>query len=178
MQRSPLSAIFAALLLAPLLLSSSLGCGPSSTHTGGGTTAAEVRTLDEGRALELITQVLAEEAVARGPAWSVEIAPETALDVDVRLASSSFGIEWVSPQDRADLGDALPQPAPDGQLRIVPGTGEAAGAQVLLLEHSVYEFVNEREHVQSGAPGARETEVRLHRDVRDFLQYVRGQGGL
>ena len=164
-------------LLSVLLLALP-ACGPSASGASGPTTAAEVRTLDEGRALELIAQVLAEEAVERGPAWSVQVAPETALDVDVRLAASSFGIEWVSAQDRADLGDALPQPAPDGQLRIVPGTGGDAGAQVLLLEHSVYEFVNEREHVQSGAPGARETEVRLHRDVRDFLQYVRGQGGL
>ena len=123
-------------------------------------------------------EVLDERNVPQGPAWSVEIAPETSLDVDVRLDSSSYGIEWVSAQDRADLGDLLPEPASDGQLRIVAGMGEDASAQILILDHTAYRFTLEREQVQRGAPGARETEERLRRDVVDFLQYVRGQGGL
>jgi hypothetical protein len=155
-----------------------LACGPTAPRGGGGPAEApELRTLSENRALALIAEVLAEEGVARGAAWPVQIGPETELDVDVRLSSSRFGIEWISPQDRADLGEAVPEPAPGGQLRIVPGTGEDAGAQILVLDHSAYEFANEREHVQRGVPGARETEGRLRRDVRDFLEYVRGQGG-
>lgn len=155
-----------------------VGCGPTSTRNAGPSTPAELRTLDEDRALVLIAEVLADEGVARGPLWTVPLAQGLELSVDVRLAQSSFGIEWVSPQDRADLGDAVPRPATDGQLRIAPGDGDASDAQILILDHSTYEFANEREHVQRGVPGAREAEVRLHRDVRDFLQYVRGQGGI
>jgi hypothetical protein len=32
--------------------------------------------------------------------------------------------------------------------------------------------------VRHGAAGPREAESRLRRDVRDYLEYVRGQGGL
>lgn len=162
-----------------LLIVSSLmviaGCGGS--RSTGAAEPPELLTLSEARAIEIITEVLAEEGVPRGPSWSVQIAPATTLDVDVRLDQSSFGVEWISPQDRADLGDALPRPAPGGQLRIIPGMGADASAQVLALEHSSYEYANEREAVQRGVPGASEAEGRLRRDVRDFLEYVRGQGG-
>jgi hypothetical protein len=135
-------------------------------------------TLTEGRAMEVIAEILAGESIARGASWSVSIAPDTELDVDVRLASSSFGIEWMSPQDRVDLGEAVPGPAAREQLRIVPGIGDDESAQVLVLEHTTYEYANDRLAVQSGVPGAHEAEGRLRRDVRDFLHYVRGQGGL
>lgn len=162
------------------LISSIAGCGPTSSHAarGEGSEPANVRTLDENRALELISEVLAEESVAVGAPWSIDIGQAEPLDVDLRLATSTYGIEWMSPQDRADFGDAIPEPDPGGQLRIVPGGGANDGAQVLILDHSSYEFANEREHVQRGLPAARESEERLRRDVRDFLHYVRGQGAL
>lgn len=169
--RSSISLAFLALVL-------SAGCGPSSHATGSSTSEANIRVLDEHRALSIIGEVLQEDDVPVGPSWSVEIAPGASLDVDYRLGPSSYGIEWVSEQDRADLADALPGPASDGQLRIVPGMGENANAQILLLDHAAYRFANEREAVQGGVPAARETEERLRRDVRDFLHYVRGQGGL
>ena len=163
--------------LSALLLLALPACGPTATGRGE-TAAVEHRTIDENRALTQILEVLGAESVARGPAWSVSIGHETSLDVDVRLADSDFGIEWLSPQDRLDLGDAVPGPAEGGQLRIVPGTGGDSAAQILVMEHSSYRYVNEREHVQSGEPGAHDAEERLRRDVRDFLHYVRGQGGL
>ncbi|HJL18880.1 MAG TPA: hypothetical protein RMH99_24670 [Sandaracinaceae bacterium LLY-WYZ-13_1] len=166
-------------VLALALPASLPACGPTSTHGGGGPAEpAELRTLSEERALTLVREVLASESIPRGALWVVSIQPDTEIEVDVRLASSSFGIEWISPQDRADVGEAVPEPASGGQLRIVPGTGDDAGAQILILDHSAYEYANEREHVQRGVPGARETEERLRRDVRDYLHYVRGQGGL
>ena len=177
--RSPspaLLAVLAAAIVTETLLSA--GCGPTSHSSGSSTSAANLRVLDEHRALTIIGEVLAEEAIAVGPAWSVDIAPGASLEVDYRLGTSSYGIEWISEQDRADLANALPDPASDGQLRIVPGMGENANAQVLLLDHAAYQFANEREAVQGGVPAARETEERLRRDVRDFLHYVRGQGGL
>jgi hypothetical protein len=150
-------------------------CGPRAAR--GASEPPELLSLSEARALEIIGEILAEASVARGPSYSIAIAPQTQLEVDVRLASSRFGVEWISPQDRADLGAALPEPASGGQLRIVPGHGEDASAQVLALEHTSYRYANEREAVQRGVPGALEAEGRLRRDVRDFLEYVRGQGG-
>jgi hypothetical protein len=152
-----------------------LACGAQSRRTE---TPVELMTLSEARALEIIHEVLAEASVPRGALWEVGLDGQHTLDVDVRFASSSFGIEWMSPQDRADMGELVPMPAPGGQLRIVPGTGDDDGAQVLILEHSSYEYANDREAVQRGTPGASETEGRLRMDVRDFLEYVRGQGGV
>lgn len=152
-------------------------CGPTSRSRPAGAGDADIRSLSEHRALELVHEVLREEGIPRGPAWTVPIDHGRSLDVDVRLAQSSFGVEWVSPQDRADLGDAVPGPTADGRLRIVPGAGDSR-AEVLVLEHSTYEYANEREHVQGGVVSAAEAESRLRRDLRDFLHYVRGQGGL
>ena len=169
----------ASLLLTCALVALAIpGCGASSRSSE---TAAEAeeRTLSETRALMLISDVLVENGIPRGPLWVVPVGHGQELEVDLRLAQSSFGIEWMSPQDRADLGDTIPGPAEGGQLRIVPGYGEGhENDQVLILEHSTYDFVNEREHVQAGRAGARETEERLRRDVLDFIHYVQGQGGI
>lgn len=167
------------LILAVASLPLAPACGASSGSQAGASEAANVRTLDENRALALISDVLAEEGIAPGPQWTVPVAHQRELEVDIHLASSHYGIEWMSPQDRADFGDVILGPAPEGRLRIVPGFGEGrTDDQVLILEHTTYEFVNEREQVQRGLASARETEVRLGRDVRDFIHYVRGQGGL
>ncbi|MCB9591526.1 MAG: hypothetical protein H6719_02230 [Sandaracinaceae bacterium] len=154
------------------------GCGASS-RSSDRHAEAQNRTLDETRALMLIDEVLTEQGIPRNAAWVVPIRHGQELEVDVRLAQSHFGIEWMSPQDRADLGDAVPGPTTTGNLRIVPGFGDGhTEDQILILEHSTYDFVNERESVQAGRAGARETEERLRRDVLDFIHYVQGQGGL
>jgi hypothetical protein len=152
------------------------GCG--SGGRGSDTTPPELLTLDEGRALEIVSEVLSEAGLTESGGWSIQLATDTPLEVDVRLGSTRFGIEWLSEQDRVDLGQAVPPPAPDGQLRIAPGVGDDASAQILILDHAAYRYANERDVVQRGVPGAHETEGRLRRDLRDFLQYVRGEGGV
>ena len=170
------SIALAALVPAGLLVSA---CGPTSRHAGSTASAeAQVRTLSENRALTIVSEVLGAESVALGAAWSIDIGHAETLDVDIRLASSSYGIEWMSAQDRIDFGEAIPDPTEGGQLRIVPGNADDSGAQILILEHTSYEFANEREHVQGGVAGAGDTEARLRQDVRDFLHYAQGQGGL
>lgn len=135
-------------------------------------------TISESQALSMIRQALRAEGISAGAAWSVSISRRVILDVDVRLGRAPFGIEWVSRQDRANYGAAVPGPAEDGQLRIVAGISSGVEAQVLVLEHSSYRFGSEVAHVQRGTPGASETEARLRRDVRDYVEYVRGQGGV
>lgn len=137
----------------------------------------EMRRLSEARAQEIIAELLTDQQVDATAGWTIAIGHDQPLDVDFRLAGGRFGIEWVSEQDRADYGDALPQPADGGQLRIMPGHGSDQSAQILILDHVSYDYANEREHVQRGVTGASETEERLRRDVLDFLEFVRGQGG-
>lgn len=154
-------------------------CGPQSrTTTQTGPSEAEVRTLSEGRALTLINEVFAEEGVSVSAGWTLVVGQDTSLPVDLRIANTTYGLEWMSAQDRVDLGDAVPGPTDNGQLRLVPGRDGETDAQVWVIEHTSYEYANEREHVQSGVSGAGDAEARLRQDTRDFLHYVRGQGAL
>jgi hypothetical protein len=140
--------------------------------------ASDFRTLSETRGLELIDEALTDAGVQATANFTVDIGGGHTLDADRRLAAGSFAIEWISPQDRADLGDLLPGPAPGGQLRIAPGAGDQGDVQVLLLEHDTYRYDPDRHRVERGAPSIREAESRVRRDIRDFVEYVRGQGGL
>ena len=169
------------LIWCSLLLSLIAGCGASSARESTSSHDVELRTLSENRALTMIDEVLQDSGVPFASGWSIALHGDDGrgveLAVDRRLAASAFGIEWLSAQDRIDHPE-LPGPTDSGQLRIAPGAGDDASAQVLLLEHTSYEFANERVHVQRGTPGAGDTEGRLRRDVRDYLHYVRGEGGL
>lgn len=163
-------------LLSILVLASCGGSPPPRTVS-----EMDRRSIVEQRALDLILEVLRESNIERGPEMRVNIgAPEGSdpFDVDVRVGTRAFGIEWVSPQDRADHGTLIPEPDPGGQLRIMAGMGDDADAQILVLEHRMYRYDPDLERVEAGATGVHEAEGRLKRDVRDFLEYVRGQGGL
>jgi hypothetical protein len=157
-----------------VLVCSIAGCGGGRSR--GAEEAPELLTLSEARALEIITGLLDEESVPIGAPWTISLSHETQLEVDVRLGGSMFGIEWMSPQDREDMGDQVPGPTGDDRLRIVPGYGTDEGAQVLVLEHSSFEYANEREAVQRGTAGAHDVENRLRGVLRDYLDYARGQG--
>lgn len=166
-------------LRSPLLLVAALAlaaCGPSPRPRG--PTDADLRSFTEAEAQQIIGQVLAEAGVSVTGQWPVDVGTEEPFEVDVRLAGSDFGIEWVSPQDRHDHGSRIPDPDPSGQLRIMPGLGDDTEAQILVLESTAYRYDPDLERVQRGSIGAAETESRLRRDVRDYLEYVRGQGGL
>jgi hypothetical protein len=156
------------------LLSTLLGaCGASSAaHEA----PADARTPTEGEALQTIREVLAEAGVEVERDVLVDIGHGEPLAADLRFSGRPFGIEWVSAQDRARQGDRLPGPAPGGQLRILPGAGDDEAMEILLLEQSTYEYDASDEHVRRGATGVREVDGRIRRDVRDFLEYVRGHG--
>jgi hypothetical protein len=153
-----------------------MGCGPAPLPEP--PTEPELREISQARALDEIRGVLEQAGVDYQRGWSIDIDGAQPLEVDFRLSGSKLGIEWVSPQDRADYGDALPTPDPDGQLRVLPGADADANAQVLILDHRTYEYSPDPEDVQRGALGIRAAESRLRRDVRDFLEYCRGQGAI
>ncbi len=156
--------------LVPIAL---FACG-GSQH-GGTAATSELRTLPEARALGIVREALREAGASGGGTFSVEVGAEP-LEVDVALIDvPRFGIEWVSANDRLGRDD-LPPPLEDGQLRILPGTGSDASTQILLLDEQTYRFSPDREAVQAGALGMAEAELRLRRDVTDFVTYARGIG--
>ncbi len=137
---------------------------------------ADLRSISEARAIELIGQTLGEASTRPSTGWTIDIGAERPLEVDLRLDNTRFGIEWVTPLDRDAYGDTIPQPDPSGQLRILPGVDNDANAQILVLDERMYRFDPDLERVEHGATGARDVEGRIGRDVRDFIEYVRGQG--
>lgn len=141
-------------------------------------TEGELRIISEADAVGIIGETVRGRGATPETGWEVDIAVEDPILVDIRIGGTLYGIEWVSAQDRRAYGDALPDPDPNGQLRILPGAGDDAQAQVLVLDFRSYRYDPDADRVRHGAPGSREAESRLRRDVRDFLEYVRGQGAI
>ena len=81
--------------------------GPTEVHRA---SDAELRSLSEARAIELIEQAVTESNQAVS-GWAVNIGADQPLDVDLRIGTSNFGIEWTTPQDREAYGASIPQPA-------------------------------------------------------------------
>ena len=160
-----------ALVVVTLVLAA---CGPAATPRPA--SPSELRSISEARAIELIGLALSEAGIQPTAGWTIDVGTDHRLEVDVRLASQRFGIEWVTGLDREAYGDAIPQPDPTGQLRLLPGANDDAQVQVLVLDERAYRFDPDLERVEHGATGARDVESRIGRDVRDFVEYVRGQG--
>ncbi|MFK7998075.1 MAG: hypothetical protein AB8H86_00710 [Polyangiales bacterium] len=147
-----------------LSLAASSACGGAQTSTEN--TESGVRSLQESRALEVIREAATDSGASVGEGFTAEVS-DGPIDVDLRLGST-FGVEWVSAQDRAN-SPTLPEPPTGGQLRII---AEPGGAQILILESSSYRYDSRRERVQAGATSAADVEARLRRDLRDFLVYA------
>ncbi len=135
----------------------------------------ELRHLTESQARALIAEVMREADLDVGAPFPVDIGASQHLEVDVRVGQTRFGIEWVSPQDRLDYGSAIPTPPTDGSLLILPGRGDDEAIEILVLDAERYRFDPDPDQVYGGAISGGEAEARVRRDVRDFLEYYRGQ---
>ncbi len=166
----------ASLLARRLLLLLSVvavGCGGAPP---GHVPPARPHDLGEARALEVIAETLQHEGIAAGPGWEVDVGGAERMRVDVRLGGGTFGVEYVTRQDREDVAELPPAPT-TLELQILPGAGEDTRAQVLLLDERAYRFYPGVADAQDGRRSAHHAEGRLGRDVADFVAYVRGQGG-
>lgn len=150
----------------PFLVVLTLVASCGGAQTSSVNEADGVRSLQESRALEVIREAAADSGTTVGEGFRAALNNES-VEVDLRLGTT-FGVEWVSAQDRVD-SPALPEPPAGGQLRII---AEPGGAQILILEYSSYRYDSRRERVQAGATSAADVEARLRRDLRDFLVYA------
>lgn len=149
------------------LLVALTSCGPRNARP---TDVPELAHLVETQALALVRETLGDANVAPSAPFPLNIGESSPLEVDVGFAGG-FGVEWVTPSDRAEH-PSLP-PAPEGgQLRVVPGAGADSASQVLMLDADSYRYDTDRERVQAGATSLMDVEARLRRDVRDFLVHV------
>jgi hypothetical protein len=136
-------------------------------------TVTPTRALDEARAVELIARAFADHRAQPVRGGKLDLGSGKVLQIDVGASGRRFGVAYVTPQERIDLGSALPprDPAMGDALQLVSGLGEDAQARVLLLYDSDYSYDDAAgEHRESSAVIA---ERKLERDVSDFL--VRAQ---
>jgi len=138
--------------------------------------APERKLLSETQALLAI-----QEALVHGAALAEHGYPVTldghAFEADVHFAKPPFAIEWVSADDRRELGALLPTGTAKSPLQIVSAAGLDGPVQVLVLDAEAYAYEANPLRVQRGAGGIEEAERKLRSDVSDFLDYVRDQGG-
>lgn len=152
----------AILAIAAVALAAACGGGPAKS-------ANPTRALDERRAVQVIAQAFHDERDAPVPGRSIQIAEGKALEVDVLSDGHKYGVAYVTPNERAALGAALPAKAADmgDALQLVHGIGADADTRVLILQDTDYRYDD-----QVGTAHEETTitaERKLARDVRDFL---------
>lgn len=149
------------------------GCGagaPTPTRAG----APEPRLLSETQALLAMREALQEHGTLAQSATTLTL-EGVPLHADVRFGQPPYAIEWATAEDRAHQD--VPEAGPDAPLRIVSARDGAQPVQVLVLDERAYGYEGNSLLVQRGAPNLEDAERRLRRDVSDFVEYVRDQGG-
>lgn len=100
---------------------------------------------------------------------AIALAPGRNLEVDVLSEGRKYGVAYVTANERAALGPALPpRDASMGDaLQLVSGLGDDGDARVLVLEDTDYAYDDQvgEEHEETTVTA----ELKLRRDVRDFL---------
>ncbi|HEY3233596.1 MAG TPA: hypothetical protein VGJ84_02700 [Polyangiaceae bacterium] len=131
------------------------------------------RALDERRAIEIIARAFRDEHDRPLPGRKIDLGDGTLLQVDVGSEGKKYGVSYVTPQERADLGSALPPREPSKgdtlqpPLQLVSGSGNDRDARILVLYDTDYVYDDQ---VGTGHEESIITaEGKLARDVRDFL---------
>jgi hypothetical protein len=137
--------------------------------------APEPRVLSETQGLLAAREALLGAGALAQPASTLAL-DGLPLQADVRFGDPPFGIEWVSADDRAHRAP-LAEATPDSPLQIVSAKAGDVVVQVLVLDERAYGYEGNSLLVQRGATGIEDAERRVRRDVNDFLDYVRDQGG-
>jgi len=133
------------------------------------------KPLDERRAQQIIADVFRSERTPAVAGRKLQVAEGKLLEVDIGASANKYGVAYVTGSERADLGNALPQPAPgqEESLQLVRGAGADADARVLVLYDTAYKYDDQvgTEHEETVLTAER----KLARDVRDFLVQARAQ---
>jgi len=131
--------------------------------------ANPTRPLDEPRALQIIADAFREQSEQPVPGQEVALSSQHHLRVDVGAQGKRFGVAYLSAPEREALGAALPprDPHREDALQVVSGIDADRDARICVLYDSDYLHDDQAAEVQE--PNALTAELKLRRDVRDFL---------
>jgi hypothetical protein len=150
----------------PLSLALAAGCAsepPRPPHT--------LHPIPEERARALIARTFRAAGVATDVDRFVHVGGDVKrVRLEVAAAGKKFGVAYLTPEDWAQVGDALPPRSASGALVVASGEG---GTKILCLFDSDY-----AEDDQTGDERTATTiaaDRKLERDVRDFLHRAEAQ---
>jgi hypothetical protein len=170
------SALFRGLTLLCVSVGLALGWAGSGCSSPPPRSANPTRPLDERRAVEIIIRTFKDEKDRPVPGRKMDLGDGKLLEIDVGSDGKKYGVAYVTPQERLELGMALPprDPARGDALQLVAGLGDDADARVLVLHDTEYTYDDHvgREHEASSITAER----KLTRDVRDFLVKAHAEG--
>lgn len=145
------------------------GCGPEPAKVPNPT-----RTLDERRAIEIIRTAIVAEGNQPAPGRDEVLAnSDKTIHIDVSIEGKKYGIVYVSDDDKAALGEAIPGPNQKDEKLKLARAGKDSDIRIVLLYQTNYRYddlVGEG-HEQTTITA----ESGLTRDVRDFVTYARSQ---
>jgi hypothetical protein len=129
----------------------------------------KLHAIPEGRARQLIARTFASAGLAPEVNRAVDVRGRP-VNLDVAAAGHAYGVAYLTPEDWANAGDALPPRPPDGALVVAVGDG---ATRILCLYADDYgeDDDTNAEHRTTTIAADR----RLERDVRDFLHRVEQQ---
>lgn len=160
--------IFVSLLFAM----SAIGCGGRQTAS----VQIETRPLEEGKAISIIEEILAE----RGYAWSkeapVQVAGTGKFAADLQVKGETIVIEYLTAGDRERIGQ-IPPAAEGSRLHVVNGRVVAQDTGV--PSRVFVFFIDEKNFLYHANPTSKvradvtflEVDSRLRRDISDFVSW-------
>lgn len=153
-------AVRGALLLGSFTLSIlTTGCGASSAAR-----RPDMRELDERRAVLVIQQSIQDHGERPGAGQDVTMTTGEPLHIDVMVAGTPYGVAFVTEQEAARLGSALPPRRRADELRLIRPEQNV----VLLLYQDGYQY----DVADTHAATAVTAENKLSKDVADFVLRV------
>ena len=114
-------------------------------------------------------------ASTRPPPQTIKVADGKPLRVDVVASGHKYGVAYLTRDDEAALGQAVPKFDPDSDaLIIVDGSGTDEGWHVVVLYDRAY-LSDDLEGESHGATSIA-AEGKIARDARDFLVKAQHEG--
>jgi hypothetical protein len=139
--------------------------------------ALETRPLEEEKALEVIGDEIADRGLTIERDVAVSLSAAQTFQADVRVVDRRIVIEYLSSQDRVEIG-AIPPPAPGSKLHVLPCTTTPAAAGqareqlfVLFLDDRGFEYQFNPTSENRADVTLAEVRSRLRRDLVDFFTW-------
>ncbi|MCU0691994.1 MAG: hypothetical protein MUF54_11380 [Polyangiaceae bacterium] len=131
------------------------------------------RSMDEGRALNIIAQAIRAEGLTPEPPREVTLAGGTRVRMDVGVADKKIGFVYLTDMDARELGNApvaqKPHARDDLSIRLGTGSDEGVHVVVLFANDYLYDDNAGEEHEATAITA----ESKLDRDARDFVAIAR-----